>query len=474
MFTTAKEILQEINALGYEAYIVGGAVRDYVMQKPLHDIDIATNAPLDVLKKHFHIMSDISKNMNLGVYLLEKNGFKYEIANFRADAISKDHRHPQQINFINSFKEDASRRDFTMNAMGMDYHGNIIDFFDGKKDIKNNVIRTVGCSFDRFGEDFVRVLRAIRFAARYDFHFDKSTADAISMCGECLLQLSPERIQTELEKMAGEGGNSFANAIALMRELNLLRFILPEIDILFDLPHTDEHHPEGLCKNSQCEKYAQYTADHTFCKNCPNGFNSVGKHIIATLRVCQSNDICQLFALLFHDVGKGTTYQLLEKNGKLKHSYYRHDTASEKLITAIASRLKWSNKLKEITMFCAKNHMIFHEAMKLKPYTLLTLMENNYFKYLAETSYCDDKARLDRFSQKEWDTIFTYLEEFKTTIFAFSKNVTGKRIMEITGIQSGVRLGNILRAVKKHVANHKILDIGKLDKIIRFYGKCIK
>lgn len=474
MFTTAKEILQEINALGYEAYIVGGAVRDYVMQKPLHDIDIATNAPLDVLKKHFHIMSDISKNMNLGVYLLEKNGFIYEVANFRTDAISKDHRHPKQINFINSFKEDASRRDFTINAMGMDYHGNIIDFFDGKNDIKNNVIRTVGCSFDRFGEDFVRVLRAVRFAARYNFHFDKSTADAISMCGECLLQLSPERIQTELEKMAGDGGKSFANAIALMHELNLLQVILPEIDVLFDLPHTDAYHPEGLCKNTRCEKYAEYAKNHAFCKDCPNGFNSVGKHVLETLRVCQSNNVQQLFALLFHDVGKGTTYQPLEKNGISKHTYHGHDTASEALITAIAKRLKWSNTLREITLFCAEKHMIFHHVMELKPYKLLLLMENKYFPYLVETSFCDSKARGELFKQKEWDTIIAYLKEFKNTTFAFSKNITGKRMMEITKVQPGIRLGNILKAVKKHAANHNILDMETLEDTIRFYEKCIK
>ena len=88
MLATAKEILKEINSLGYEAYIVGGAVRDYVMQKPLHDIDIATNTPLDVLKAHFHFVQDISKNMNVGVYLIEKNGFKYEIDHFRSHAVS--------------------------------------------------------------------------------------------------------------------------------------------------------------------------------------------------------------------------------------------------------------------------------------------------------------------------------------------------------------------------------------------------
>lgn len=473
MLATAKEILKEINSLGYEAYIVGGAVRDYVMQKPLHDIDIATNTPLDVLKAHFHFVQDISKNMNVGVYLIEKNGFKYEIAHFRSHAVSKN-KETEQIYFVPTFKEDASQRDFTINAMGMDYLGNIIDYFGGREDIQNKVIRTAGCAFDRFGEDFIRILRAVRFAARYDFHLNASTADAISLCSACLLRLSPERIQTELEKMAREGGKSFAKAIALMRELNIVRVILPELDILFDLPHTDNHHPEGLCKNTACENYIQYVKNHAFCKNCPNGFNSVGKHVLETLRVCNSKEPYQLFALLFHDIGKGITYQLREKNGALKHTYYRHDAVSEELITAIANRLKWSHKLTKITIFCAKNHMIVHEAMKLKPYTLLALMENQYFPYLVETSYCDDKARCELFKQEEWDILLAYLEEFRNTIFAFSQYINGKRIMEVTGIQAGIRLGKILKAVKKHAANHKIFDKEKLDKIIRFYEKCIK
>lgn len=472
MLAAAKEILKEINSLGYEAYIVGGAVRDYIMQKPLRDIDIATNAPFDILKKHFHTLTDISKNMKVGVYLLEKNGFKFEVANFRTDTYSQNY--PVPNSFTGSFKEDVSRRDFTINAMGMDYQGNIIDFFGGKNDIDNHIIRTVGCSYDRFGEDFIRVLRAVRFAARYDFHLDKSTADAISLCGECLLWLSPERIQTELEKMASEGGKSFAKAIALMRELNILHVILPELDVLFDLPHTDDHHPEGLCKNLQCEKFAMYQNNHAFCHTCPNAFNSVGKHVLEILRVCRSNDMHQLFALLFHDIGKGITYQLLEKNGEKKHTYYRHDTASEELITALAHRLKWSHKLTKITIFCAKNHMILHQAKKLKPYTLLTLMENPYFRYLVETSYCDDKARCGLFKQEEWDELFAYLEEFRNTIFAFSQHITGKRIMEVTGIPQGIRIGKILKAIKKHAANHNILDDEKLDKIIRFYEKCIQ
>jgi tRNA nucleotidyltransferase/poly(A) polymerase len=356
--------------------------------------------------------------------------------------------------------------------MGMDYHGNIIDFFGGKKDIENHIIRTVGNPFDRFDEDFIRILRAVRFASRYTFHLDTATADAISACGECLLQLSPERIQTELAKMAGEGGKPFANV--LMRELNVLRFILPEVDILFDLPHSDTHHPEGVCKNSQCKNFANYTANHAFCNTCPNAFNSVGKHVAETLRVCSSNDIYQLFALLFHDIGKGITYLPLEKNGEIKHTYYRHDTASKEVITAIAKRLKWSHKLTEIVIFCAKNHMILHQAIKIKPYTLLTLMENKYFSYAVETSFCDDKARCGLFKQEEWDKLLAYLDDFRNTFFAFSRHITGKHIMEITGIQQGIRLGKILKAVKKHAANHKILDTETLDKTIRFYEKCIK
>lgn len=474
MFSTAQEILKKIHTLGYEAYIVGGAVRDFIMHNPVHDIDIAANIPLTVLKEHFHFLQDISKNMDIGVYLVEKNGFKYEIAHFRTHALSNKHQQPEPITKVSTFKEDTSQRDFTINAMGIDYQGNIIDFFGGRNDIQNKIIRTVGCAFDRFGEDFIRILRAVRFAARYEFSFDEATAEAISLCGECLLQAAPERIQTELEKMAGEGGKSFVHAIELMQELNISHIILPELAVLFELPHSGKHHPEGLCKKHQCEFYEEYTKNHDFCKNCKQGFNAVGKHVLESVKICRSKDIYQLFALLFHDIGKGATYQLREKNGEFVHTYYRHDATAEALINAVAVRLKWSNKLKDITLFCAKNHMILHEAPKLKGYTLLELMENPYFGYLVETSYCDSKSREERFNQAEWNTVLNYIEEFKNSIFLFSKNITGKRIMEVTGLKQGIQIGKILKATKKHAANHKILDINTLDDIIRFYAKCLK
>lgn len=472
MFTTAQEILKEIHALDYEAYIVGGAVRDFIMHNPIHDIDIATNAPLDVLKENFHFLQDISKNMNVGVYLIEKNGFKYEITHFRSHSLAKNQ--PEQINLASTFKEDASQRDFTINAMGMDYQGNIIDFFGGRDDIQKKSIRTVGYAFDRFDEDFIRILRAVRFTARYQFSLDEATKDAISLCGECLLHVAPERIQAELEKMASEGGKCFAHAIELMQELNILHHILPEIAVLFTLPHSNKHHPEGLCKNDHCEYYKEYTKNNAYCKNCKHSFNSVGKHVLETLRVCSSKDSFQLFALLFHDIGKGTTYQLREKHGGFVHTYYKHDAASAPLINTVAARLKWAHQLKDIVLFCAQKHMILHEAPNLKGYTLLTLMENHYFAYLVETSYCDSKSRGERFSQIEWNNLLKYLEEFKNTTFLFSKNITGKRIMEVTGLPQGIRLGNVLKATKKHVANHKILDLQALDNIIRFYARCCK
>lgn len=474
MFTTAQEILKEIHALGYEAYIVGGAVRDFVMHEPVRDIDIAANIPLEMLKQHFHFVQDISKNMNVGVYLIEKNGFKYEIAHFRSHAISRRHQQAAQVNLVSTFKEDTAQRDFTINAMGIDYQGNIIDFFGGENDLQNKIVRTVGCAFDRFGEDFIRILRAIRFAARYNFSFDEATREAISLCGECLWQAAPERIQAELEKMAGEGGKAFARAIELMQELNILHVILPEIAVLFDLPHSGKHHPEGLCKNYHCNMYKEYAKNNEFCKDCKHGFNSVGKHVLETLRVCSSTDTYQLFTLLFHDIGKSTSYLLREKHEEFVHTYYKHDTASEPLIHTVAARLKWSHQLTDIVLFCAQKHMILHDAPKLKGYTMLTLMENPYFEYLVETSYCDSKSRGERFNQAEWNNTLKYIEEFRKTIFLFSKNITGKRIMELTGLPQGIRLGNVLKATKKHAANHKILDLQALDNIIRFYAKCFK
>lgn len=479
MLNTAKQIIKKINNFGFDAYIVGGAVRDFIMNREIRDVDIATNAPVQILKDNFNFINDVSKNMNLGVYIIEQNGFKFEIANFRIDGISKDHRKPEEIIFSNSFKRDASRRDFTINAMGMDYRGNIIDFFDGKSDIEHNILRTVGCSFDRFGEDFLRILRAIRFAAKYNLKFDRSTAEAIKMCEGCLNSLSPERIQCELEKMASEGGIVFANAIQLMEELNILKDILPEMDKLFHLQHSKKHHPEGLCRNNKCKFFQQYQKLEfedlpKKCKKCKYSFNSVGKHIIESLKLCSSTDINQLFAVAFHDIGKSTTYKLREKHGVLTHTYYGHDIEAEEILNKIADRLRWSNTMREITIFCAKNHMLFHKIGKeLKGFTLLSLMENRNFKYLIETSYCDDASRKEIFNLDEWNKKLEYVKQFEK-IFEFSKKITGKRILDLTKINPGPRIGKIIKAVKKYVANNKITNEEILDKKIIEYVKMIK
>ena len=161
MLNSAVKVLKRIEAKGFDAYIVGGAVRDLILGEPIHDCDIATNCPIDVLDNMFKT-HDIGKNRDFGIIVATVDGHTFEIAQFREDGTYLDGRRPESVKIVMSFKDDASRRDFTINSMGVDKDGNIIDYFDGKKDIQNKLIRTVGNPKDRFQEDYLRMLRVAR------------------------------------------------------------------------------------------------------------------------------------------------------------------------------------------------------------------------------------------------------------------------------------------------------------------------
>ena len=173
------KVLRKINKMGYKAYIVGGSVRDIVLgNTKFHDVDIATNAPMNKLESLFKVYS-IGKSKDFGIVVVSEGGFTFEIAQFRKDGKYVDGRRPESITITGEFEQDASRRDFTINAMGINANGEIIDYFDGKKDIKNKILKTVGDPRQRFGEDYLRMLRAPRFASKLGMTIDKGTEKAI-------------------------------------------------------------------------------------------------------------------------------------------------------------------------------------------------------------------------------------------------------------------------------------------------------
>jgi tRNA nucleotidyltransferase (CCA-adding enzyme) len=204
MFTTeqwqaGKKIIETLIQHGFEAVFVGGAVRDFVRHKVANDIDIATSALPSEVKSIFKRTVDLG--LAHGTVLVIENHVPIEVTTFRTEGEYKDHRRPSDVKFVQSLEEDLKRRDFTMNALAMTDDFQLIDLFDGQRDLHNGIIRTVGEPTDRFKEDALRMLRAIRFTAQLGFSIDNSTLEAIKLCSNDLAYVSVERLTAELEKM---------------------------------------------------------------------------------------------------------------------------------------------------------------------------------------------------------------------------------------------------------------------------------
>lgn len=233
------EVLNILSEHG-EAYIVGGTVRDLVIGNyHIHDVDIATNINMEVVESLFPT-HDIGRNKDFGIVVINYKGMSIEVAQFRSDGEYSDGRRPDSVTLGVSFKEDCARRDLTINSMGLDKDGNVIDHYDGLNDITLKTIRTVGDPMKRFEEDQLRMLRAIRFATVLDFELKYETGHAIYHNAERIKNVSQERITNEILRVADEDGRVFAKYIKSMSGHRLMKFILPDLgleDAIKDLDH---------------------------------------------------------------------------------------------------------------------------------------------------------------------------------------------------------------------------------------------
>ncbi|ETY74231.1 CCA tRNA nucleotidyltransferase [Lactiplantibacillus fabifermentans] len=198
-FEAAKPILATIEAAGYEAYFVGGCVRDTILGKPLHDVDIATSAFPAEVKGLFK--RTVDTGIEHGTVMILDHGEGYETTTFRTESGYQDFRRPDQVTFVRSLKEDLKRRDFTINALAMKANGEVIDLFDGLADLKAGVLRAVGVAEDRFHEDALRMMRAVRFASQLDFAIEPATEAAVKDNAALLTKIAVERTRVEWEKL---------------------------------------------------------------------------------------------------------------------------------------------------------------------------------------------------------------------------------------------------------------------------------
>ncbi|MBD5429191.1 CCA tRNA nucleotidyltransferase [Lactobacillus sp.] len=213
VFTEALPVLKKINEAGYEAYFVGGSVRDLLLDRHIHDVDIATSAyPMEI--KHI-FNKTIDTGIKHGTVTILYNGNSYEITTFRTESGYQDYRRPDHVTFVQNLSEDLKRRDFTINALAMDIEGNIIDHFDGVGDLDRQVIKAVGIAENRFHEDALRMMRAVRFMSQLEFDLEEKTYQAIKDNHALLSKISVERIRDEFVKMGIASGSKRAFKVFL-------------------------------------------------------------------------------------------------------------------------------------------------------------------------------------------------------------------------------------------------------------------
>lgn len=199
LFEPARPVLQKIETAGYEAYFVGGCVRDTILGEPIHDIDIATSAYPSEIKAIFK--RTVDTGIQHGTVMILDHGTGYETTTFRTESGYQDYRRPDKVTFVRSLKDDLKRRDFTINALAMKEDGTVIDLFNGLSDLQNQIIKAVGNPEERFHEDALRMMRAVRFASKLDFNIEDATLKGITDNGELLTKIAIERIEVEFSKL---------------------------------------------------------------------------------------------------------------------------------------------------------------------------------------------------------------------------------------------------------------------------------
>ncbi|WP_308689143.1 CCA tRNA nucleotidyltransferase [uncultured Streptococcus sp.] len=198
-FQEALPVLKKIKNAGFEAYFVGGSVRDALLNRPIHDVDIASSSYPEETKRIFERTIDVG--IEHGTVLVLEDNHEYEVTTFRTEDIYVDYRRPSHVTFVRSLKEDLKRRDFTINALALDETGNVIDLFEGLNDLKHQILRAVGTPSERFTEDALRIMRGFRFQATLGFALDKDTFNAMKMCAPLLEKISVERTFIEFDKL---------------------------------------------------------------------------------------------------------------------------------------------------------------------------------------------------------------------------------------------------------------------------------
>ena len=413
----------------YEAYMVGGCVRDSLLGVEPKDYDITTSAKPEETISLFE--KTIPTGLKHGTITVIINSTPYEVTTFRTEGTYLDNRRPSSVDFVTDIKEDLSRRDFTINALAYNENTGLIDYFNGVNDIKNKIIRCVGDADKRFKEDALRMLRAIRFSCQLTFDIEENTLKAIKDNYKLIENISFERIRDEICKILISPNPS--RGLELLKDTNLLELILPEINSLVD-----------------------------FSPKCTNHNRNVFTH---TLRVIDNteNDLLLRLSALFHDVGKLNT--LTPFNNGLFYGFPGHSIEGAIMSKRILSKLKFDNNTIKIVSKLIEHHLVLNVDTMLTKYEVKKLVNDvgkNNISLLFKLQRADinsldnPKIFLDKVNYTE--KLTNEILENNEPLTIKDLDITGEDLISNLGLKPGKIIGDILNYLLDKVLENPNLN----------------
>ena len=414
----AEIILHTLEEAGYEAYVVGGCVRDSILGRSPDDWDITTSAKPEEVKALFRRTVDTGLIHGTVTVMLDKEGF--EVTTYRVDGEYEDGRHPKEVSFTASLEEDLKRRDFTMNAMAYNPKRGLVDLFGGVQDMENRIVRCVGNPVERFTEDALRILRAVRFSAQLGFSIEGETLKAISALAPNLKYVSAERIQVELLKLLVSPHPDY---LRTAYEAGITKEILPEFD--------------------RCMETEQNTPHHCY---------TVGEHTLQSLLNIRADKVLRL-TMLLHDFGKPFVKRT-DENGRVH--FKTHGPEGEKMAVSILRRLKMDNDTIRKVRSLIKWHDFRPKGDAVSVRKAISMIGEELFPLYLEVQRADILAqslykreeKLKRLSSVK--ALYKEIMDRGECISLKTMALTGRNLID-AGYAPGKELGEILERLLAHV-----------------------
>jgi poly(A) polymerase len=424
----AGAAIAKLRAAGHQAYLVGGCVRDLLLKTRPQDFDIATDARPDRIMDLFPNSGRVGAHF--GVVLVRDVFAQVEVATFRSDHDYDDGRHPSAVRFESNPRQDVERRDFTINGLLMDPDsGEVLDYVDGRADLERRVVRAIGDPGLRFREDHLRLLRAVRFAARLGFTIEPATFAAIGNNHALIRTVAAERVRDELVRILTEGGAR--RGFELLEESGLLGDILPEVAAMKGVAQPPEYHPEG----------------------------DVWTHTLLLLEKMEKPTVTLALGALLHDVGKPPTFRVAERI-----RFDGHVEEGVRLAHGILTRLRFSRDEMEQVEALVANHMRFKDVHRMKESTLKRFLRMPDFEEHLELHRLDSLSASGRL--ENYELAKRKLEEFPEERLRPDPLVTGADLIG-AGYQPGPLFSKMLAAVEDAQLEGRIRTPGEALEMVR-------